>query len=134
MRRTNVLLLALGLSLSSCRRQGISAAREVASGATVPLAAGEEAVISGTNTRLRVDDIADSRCPADVRCVWAGEATVVVTFTGAGDARTDTLHLQKRRALDYGGHQIRVTDVQPYPRSAGDSSRKIATIGVDGPI
>lgn len=48
---------------------------------TVTLGVGEVADIGGGWT-LRLDAVeGDSRCPVDVVCVWAGEATAVLTVT-----------------------------------------------------
>ena len=42
------------------------------------LRVGQTAAITGTNVRVKFDRVvADSRCPIDVQCVWAGSASIV---------------------------------------------------------
>src|SRR6188474_2935077 len=47
-------------------------------------------------TRLMFREVqADSRCPMDVMCVWAGDATVAITLTPSqGSAESRELHVQ----------------------------------------
>lgn len=43
----------------------------------------QRSVAVGPTTMLRYDGVADSRCPPDVRCVWAGELAYKFTLSGA---------------------------------------------------
>ena len=53
----------------------------------VVLAPGNTAVVPGANTAVRFDGVfADSRCPGDAICVWAGDATVRFVVLTSGDA------------------------------------------------
>jgi hypothetical protein len=131
MRFRVLLLLAVVVLASACPRAGFLPAREVGPGEAARLAVGHSAAIRGTGVRLRLDAISDSRCPADVRCISAGDATAVLTFTGAAAVRTDTVHLLREpRATSYGGYRIELMDIQPAPRSAQDSGPKEATIAI----
>ncbi len=42
---------------------------------------GEKAYIASKQLTVELTDLADSRCPANVQCVWAGEATLQIKFT-----------------------------------------------------
>src|SRR6266404_7236915 len=54
-------------------------------GVAFSLPAGKTAGINGSRTRIRFDEVRnDSRCPADVTCVWAGDAQVVLTISRNG--------------------------------------------------
>lgn len=47
---------------------------------TIMLAPGGSVEVERANLVIRFDSItADSRCPTDVQCVWAGEATAALT-------------------------------------------------------
>ena len=82
-----------------------------------------EAVIKGENLHIKFLEVtADSRCPRNVECVWAGEASytlrisqgdaseqVEITQPGADESVTDVWQ-------DYEIH----TSLGPYPQDPGD--------------
>ena len=65
----------------------------------------------------------DSRCPADVQCVWAGNAAVRldVSIRGRG-SKSPTLNTNNRSSLvdenQYPGYRVKLVELSPYPRSA----------------
>jgi hypothetical protein len=68
------------------------------------------------NLKIEITNIEDSRCPADVVCVWQGEALVEIeleetqtfsTVLSTYDNQIDTL----------GNYSVELIDVQPYPLS-----------------
>jgi hypothetical protein len=63
----------------------------------------------------------DSRCPADVVCVRAGDVTAVLEMTShdAGTTRAEVKFELDRPTAVHGAYPVVVADVQPYPRSAG---------------
>ena len=72
--------------------------------------------------RLRFARVAeDSRCPADVDCVWAGSAAVLIEVGGKGwrGKRTLTLNTNTGEAeAGYGRHYtVRLEALSPQPRS-----------------
>ena len=102
---------------------------ELKVGATATLAHG---------ARLRFDEVrADSRCPIDANCIRAGDATVAISVARSGSAfetrelRTDAPASQ----ISYGNYVIRLTQLQPYPRSdrAATPSDYGATFIVEAP-
>ena len=99
---------------------------EVLPGREFELELGQAVRIAGTD--LNVSFVAveqDSRCPADVTCVWAGDASVNLRLLGTG---CDTLmrlhtHLEPRRgegcALSF-----EVRGLEPTPRSGEPPSER----------
>jgi hypothetical protein len=72
-------------------------------------------------TRLKFERVrSDSRCPMDALCVWAGDATISVTLVPEkGAAASRELHTQPDGSqISYGSYAIRLTGLQPYPRSS----------------
>jgi hypothetical protein len=76
----------------------------------------------------------DSRCPMDVVCVWMGDAVVQVEVgLTQGSWTHGELHTDPQQPpLDAGGYRIRLTELQPYPRSSEttDAGRYRATFEV----
>lgn len=71
-------------------------------------------------TRLMFREVqADSRCPMDVMCVWAGDATVAITLTPSqGSAESRELHVQPSGSqISYAGYTIALTALAPSPRA-----------------
>ena len=71
-------------------------------------------------SRLRFDRVvADSRCPMDALCVWAGDATLSVTLSASkGGAESREIHTQPTGSqLSYANYTISLTALAPYPRS-----------------
>ena len=71
-------------------------------------------------TFLAVGD--DSRCPADVVCVWAGDAEMhfrLASEKSEAAAMIDTLHTTLQpQAVSYLGYTVTVKGPQPYPYSS----------------
>ena len=62
----------------------------------------------------------DSRCPADVMCVWEGDAHVQIWAHDPDRAQTDLdLHTFRgyEREASFGPYVIRLLQVVPYPRT-----------------
>lgn len=78
---------------------------------------GETATPAGFPVALTLTDVRDdSRCPVDVSCVWAGDATVVLAVTpDGGQVREVVLHLanEDARAADVAGVRIRLESLRP---------------------
>jgi hypothetical protein len=62
---------------------------------------------------------ADSRCPADVVCIWAGDAVVQVRVSDASQEEYE-LHTgdATRTAAVHGQARIELVELQPYPFSS----------------
>lgn len=69
--------------------------------------------------RIRFVSVEDSRCPADVTCVWAGNAKVTIRVTNRR-GRSETFDLNTNldgRSARFDGYEIKLGDVSPFPRS-----------------
>lgn len=90
---------------------------------------GQQKLFTPLGARLRfVEKITDSRCPLGGFCIWAGEATALLTLAPAGRSpRPFTLTWgwaegQGRDAdghvyRDVAGFRITMLDLRPYPDS-----------------
>jgi hypothetical protein len=95
----------------------------------IPAAGGREVVLS-IGQEVQVDSLltlsvtgvpADSRCPTDVQCVWAGDGAVAIAYSlGEGPSNPDTLHTSlDPRSARFGAYAITLLDLTPYPGSPG---------------
>jgi hypothetical protein len=100
------------------------AAQTAPAGHEFELKAGQVVPFDGGRLRVRfVSVAADSRCPEDVDCVWAGDAEVVFEAGGKGwrGKRTLSLHTSPRgqevSEARYGRYTLRLTALAPRTRS-----------------
>jgi hypothetical protein len=88
---------------------------EAAVGRTFTLKVGQEARIAGSDLTVRFQAVAsDSRCPADVECVWAGSARVQIVAGGGAHALNTG---EEPRSARIDGHTVEVTKLDPAPHS-----------------
>ena len=82
--------------------------------------------IEGEDLQIRFKAVAqDSRCPADVNCVWAGNAEVALDLLEGKCTTTLTLNTHDSNAPEKGKagrYGLKLVKLDPYPRS----DRKIA--------
>lgn len=82
-----------------------------------------EAVIKGENLRIEFTEVtADSRCPRNVQCVWAGEASYILKVSQGDDS--ELVAITEPAAEDpvttvWHGYKI-LTSLEPYPQDPGD--------------
>jgi hypothetical protein len=89
------------------------------------LRARQQVTVKGESLRIKFVEVKeDSRCPADVKCVWAGNAAarLEVSIRGRGSKSLTLNTTGNSPPLDYRGYKIRLVELSPYPRS----KRKIA--------
>ncbi|WP_280419838.1 hypothetical protein [Nocardia carnea] len=85
-------------------------------GSEFTLSGGDTAVLdAGRVTVLFRDVPEDSRCPADVDCVWAGDATVLTEVTVDGTRSAHELHSNPQFPADVltGGYRIALRSIAP---------------------
>lgn len=91
-------------------------------GVAFSLHVGETAVLKGTGTRITFNKVTqESRCPTDVVCVWAGDASIDISLSpeqGAAESRVLTLSSPNSEAR-IGDLIIRFTGLAPYPSTPG---------------
>ena len=74
---------------------------------------------------------ADSRCPADAMCVWAGDAAAGLHLDVAGRRAGTTLHTQlEPKKVEYFGYVVRLVNVEPYPGTYDRSKPAPAPVAV----
>lgn len=70
---------------------------------------------------LSINEIADSRCPSSVTCVWEGVAQVSFSFTHDGTTTDFDLHTNSSQDDAFlvssivNGYYFEIIDVTPYP-------------------
>lgn len=85
---------------------------------TVTLAPGESAPIGGRTSVAFQSVVSDSRCPADVMCVQAGDATITVLVTsGSAEVELQLKTSEAGRSADAGGFTLTLDALTPYPYS-----------------
>ena len=89
--------------------------------ASITLLPGQTAVLN-RGTKLRYDEAADSRCPTDVRCVWAGMVAYRLTLSTPRGKQSFALHKDAPAAAP-GGLRIAIGQAVEPPRgAAGDAA------------
>ena len=98
-------------------------------GVPFQVAVNETMAVAGSDISVKFYNVTeDSRCPADVVCIWAGQVTAMVGLTqnstdlgrfnltlGAGSNAS----MAEQKA---GGYTVRLTQVEPYPISSQPTS------------
>ena len=111
------LLLILAVALAACGRDGSAAELD----APIQLTPGQSAVFAAQKLEVHFAGIEnDSRCPADVACVWAGE--VIVQLAVRSDGKTTQHSIRETQSATVAGYTITVLQVLP----ARASSQRIA--------
>lgn len=95
---------------------------EVALGESFRLAVGEEVRLSSEELLVRFSGVtADSRCPSDLNCFWAGDAAAEVRLARGGEETSVSVHTHGGRdyprTAEAFGCAVHLEDVAPYPSS-----------------
>jgi hypothetical protein len=116
----SLLLAGVGMLAAKTRTDGaLQAARP---GREFKLRAGQQVTLRGTRLRIKFVRVeSDSRCPADVKCVWAGNAAVQFRLSSGRESKTLTLNSSPGEMFvkegEYQGYKVTLVDLSPYPRS-----------------
>ena len=80
---------------------------------------GQEKVVLGTGIKVKfIEVLEDARCPADVTCVWAGNAKIKLQLTKAGKSETVELNTAlDPKEVKFAGYSFKIAQLLPYPRS-----------------
>ncbi|MGW4485547.1 hypothetical protein ACWEOE_17125 [Amycolatopsis sp. NPDC004368] len=110
--------VALAHTLDGAGGPPAAAAGTVAAepGRDVTLRAGQEAQVSAKDLTVRYTRLVDdSRCPANVTCVWPGDAVVAVALSqpGRGEQTVAQLHTARRgpQEATYAAAHVELVDV-----------------------
>ena len=93
-------------------------ARTVALGQDFPVAVGESVTVVGEGlTVTYVEVVADSRCPPDVQCIWAGNATIAATLAKAGEpsATLPLNTMEGPKSAAYSSYSVELLDLAGGP-------------------
>jgi hypothetical protein len=80
-----------------------------------------DTTINGQSFQICFDSlVSDSRCPANVECIWQGEATVKLSVQGGGLHQSFKLSTFNnlpvfRNDTTLSGYKIKLLSVSPYP-------------------
>lgn len=113
-------LVATGLLITNCKMQTLSVPQK--SDGTITVAVNKKVTIPNSKITIEFQQITeDSRCPADVTCVWEGIAIVNLKMSNGKenkDVQLATRNFEPKNAMksqNYDGYNITLQDVKPYP-------------------
>ena|SRR5690349_10300822 len=90
------------------------------------LAVGETARLADQDVSIEFKAVtADSRCPSDVTCVWAGDAALTLRLGGVPGIQDTTLHTTlDPRTLTSGTTTLEILGLSPTPVSSTSTDPK----------
>jgi hypothetical protein len=101
----SVSMFALIAALAACASGGT--AQGVSPGQAFVMQPGERVVLPDQAALHYIGVVNDSRCPPDVQCIRAGDATVAFEFTPTGGAQQEvTLNTDAPASLPVGSWQL----------------------------
>jgi hypothetical protein len=110
--------MLFAVALAGCGRDGSAATLD----APIQLAPGESAVFKAEKLQVTfVDVVSDSRCAADVTCVWQGAVTVRLLIRS--DSKETQHELTESQSVAVDGYTVALLATLP---ERGPESRRIA--------
>lgn len=95
---------------------------------------GQELTVKGQNLKVKFDALLDdSRCPSDVKCVWEGDAKILISVrrANAGASKIE-LHTSPnfKQAGKYQRYVVKLVSLDPYPKTRGEKKQSdyVATL------
>ena len=141
--RSRKLLISIGLlcgAIFGCLTDySISHAkslRPVRLGQPFNLKQGQEVWLRGTDLRIKLLGVADSRCPVNARCISAGNGVVTLDVSINRDHETLTVNTGSTPALpneqNYRGYKISLVALNPFPGTVRGpaAANHVATLNV----
>lgn len=104
-------------ALAACDSSPSAPSSDVPLSQEFTLKPGESATVQGTDLRVSFDKVVgDSRCPADVVCIQAGDVVVALVASWKdGDARFQLRTAAGGNVALAGAYEVRLVRVEPYP-------------------
>jgi hypothetical protein len=89
----------------------------------IKLSSNKQTVDSGSKLTFKLITVEDSRCPADVDCVWAGNAKLTISIAkGKSAAKMFELNTAlEPNVISYQGYNITLKDLSPGRKSTDTS-------------
>lgn len=126
------------MSNSSCTKEEIEGANFVSLNKNFELALNEKAVVE-KKLVINLTNIADSRCPLDVQCVWAGNVTVGLTVSDfnsnkqeinlcKGDCSSTNLNDSAIVNIDNSKYTVILKEVNPLPKTKNSAEKKVTVL------
>ena len=89
--------------------------------------------LEGQSLRLTLLKVTDSRCPLDVRCVWAGEVGIDVEIAKLGVVYVrqplytlfNANAASEPKSVIAEGYTVKILEVTPYPRQNGSGVKTV---------
>jgi hypothetical protein len=110
-------ILSFLLVFTTTLAQPASNVKQVALNQEFEIKVGERVTVGGL--KLSFASVAeDSRCPKDVKCVWAGNGKIILRLSKAGKqpANVDlNTGIEPKHKLYY-GYDIKLVSLNPYPK------------------
>ena len=105
-------LLLLTATAGCTDRSGPTAPQGTQLGVPFELGIGESVVIASEPLEIVLQRVTDSRCPADVYCIWAGQLAAALQLRiGGGQAAALELGTVIDRAKTVSGYRIDLLDI-----------------------
>jgi hypothetical protein len=128
-------IFILLLSSSSCEKDALNGIKKGDLNSAIELSVNEKVLVNNEFV-IELTSIVDSRCPADVQCVWAGNAStqfkisatnqtdlVTSLCIGQCDAKfktTDSAEFTRNNIR----YSILLKEVNPYPKEGASGDKK----------
>ncbi len=120
-----IVLVFLVLAMVACGED--EEVKQIELNTEFELNAGDTAVLSSQGISIIVENIADSRCPSNVQCVWEGEAKVQFRLAASqGTTMADSLSTHDRLTAIVNGLSIQLLGVTPYPNGENNGRSRAA--------
>ena len=99
---------------------------------TLAIPVGGTARAQGGKVRVTFEQrVQDSRCPANVVCVWQGDASVRVTVVTDAQRATGEIHTAVQpKELVVDGYSVTLVGLLPYPGTGADRQEPVALVRV----
>jgi hypothetical protein len=100
---------------------------------TLSIRLGQSASVDGGRFEIKFETrVADSRCPANVVCVWAGDAHVRLTtrISGGASIASDLHSTTPPTKLTIDRYTITMVGMTPYPGTGRDADAPVVILRV----
>jgi uncharacterized lipoprotein YajG len=96
----------------------------------VKLSADKQAVDKGSKLTFKLIEVKDTRCPADVNCVWSGNAIVKLSIAkGKSAAKMFELNTAlDPKTITFQGYEIAIRELSPTPKTTDTKAAKYSAI------
>lgn len=111
---------------------------QVSMGQDFQLTTGQSGRVNDTPVTVMFRSVgADSRCPSDVQCVWAGDAVINLGLSSTTTVSQEAgIHTTiDPRFTDYAGYRVKVVGLAPVPKSGSTipAATYVVTLQVSSP-